>query len=73
MWPWPAADRRLPALYSHKGASGNVASEDVVYLLDGLGIDSGVDLDSLAATGTWTTRTINRPNRSKAGVALATR
>ncbi|ALM52262.1 hydroxymethylglutaryl-CoA lyase [Halomonas huangheensis] len=56
-----------------KGAAGNVASEDVVYLLNGLGIDSGVDLDKLAATGDWITQTIGRPNRSKAGVALTSR
>lgn len=54
-----------------KGASGNVASEDVVYLLNGLGIQSGIDLDKLAATGTWITQAIGRPNRSKVGVALA--
>ncbi|QFT85430.1 Hydroxymethylglutaryl-CoA lyase YngG [Halomonas sp. THAF12] len=54
-----------------KGASGNVASEDVVYLLNGLGIEHGVDLEKLAATGSWITRAIDRPNRSKAGVALA--
>jgi hydroxymethylglutaryl-CoA lyase len=56
-----------------KGASGNVASEDVIYLLDGLGIETGIDLDALAATGTWITQTIGRPNRSKVGVALAAR
>ncbi|MBH8580489.1 hydroxymethylglutaryl-CoA lyase [Bisbaumannia pacifica] len=54
-----------------KGASGNVASEDVVYLLQGLGIESGIDLDKLAATGTWITQAIGRPNRAKVGVALA--
>jgi hydroxymethylglutaryl-CoA lyase len=54
-----------------KGASGNVASEDVVYLLDGLGIETGIDLDELAGAGTWFTQTIGRPNRSKVGVALA--
>lgn len=54
-----------------KGASGNVASEDVVYLLNGLGIESGIDLDKLAATGTWITQAIGRPNRAKVGVALA--
>ena len=54
-----------------KGAAGNVASEDVVYLLNGLGIEHGIDLDTLAATGDWITRTIGRPNRSKASVALA--
>ncbi|WP_048306721.1 hydroxymethylglutaryl-CoA lyase [Halomonas sp. PR-M31] len=54
-----------------KGASGNVASEDVVYLINGLGIKSGIDLDALAATGHWITQTIGRPNRSKVGVALS--
>lgn len=53
-----------------KGAAGNVASEDVVYLLNGLGIKSGIDLAKLAATGDWITRTINRPNRSKVGIAM---
>ncbi|MBZ9537991.1 MULTISPECIES: hydroxymethylglutaryl-CoA lyase [Modicisalibacter] len=56
-----------------RGASGNVASEDVVYLLHGLGIETGIDLETLADTGTWITRTIGRPNRSKVGVALAAR
>ncbi len=56
-----------------KGASGNVASEDVVYLLNGLGIESGIDLDKLAATGSWITQAIGRPNRSKVGVALSSR
>ncbi|TDN96359.1 MULTISPECIES: hydroxymethylglutaryl-CoA lyase [Halomonas] len=54
-----------------KGASGNVASEDVVYLLDGLGIKTGINLNTLAATGSWITQAISRPNRSKVGVALA--
>jgi hydroxymethylglutaryl-CoA lyase len=54
-----------------KGASGNVASEDVVYLLDGLGIETGIDLDTLAEAGTWITQAIGRPNRSRVGVALA--
>jgi hydroxymethylglutaryl-CoA lyase len=56
-----------------KGASGNVASEDVVYLLNGLGIETGIDLEALAATGTWITQAIGRPNRSKVGVAFASR
>ncbi|NLW05222.1 MAG: hydroxymethylglutaryl-CoA lyase, partial [Pseudomonadaceae bacterium] len=53
-----------------KGAAGNVASEDVVYLLNGLGIKSGINLEKLAVTGDWITRTINRPNRSKVGIAM---
>ncbi|MGM8930097.1 hydroxymethylglutaryl-CoA lyase [Salinicola halophyticus] len=54
-----------------KGATGNVATEDVIYLLNGLGIDSGVDLDKLAETGVWITQNIGKPNRAKVGVALA--
>jgi isopropylmalate/homocitrate/citramalate synthase len=54
-----------------KGASGNVATEDVVYLLNGLGIESGVDLKALAATGGWISRTLSRLNGSKTGSALA--
>lgn len=36
-----------------KGASGNVATEDVVYMLHGMGVQTGVDLDKLIATGKW--------------------
>lgn len=53
-----------------KGASGNVASEDVVYLLHGLGIKTNINLQLLAETGDWITRSISRPNRSKVGVAF---
>src|SRR5574343_894517 len=53
-----------------KGASGNVATEDVDYLLDGLGIETGIDLAKLAAIGDWISSAINRPNGAKAGRAL---
>jgi len=53
-----------------KGASGNVATEDVVYLLQGLGIETGIDLAKLAAIGDWISGAINRPNGAKAGRAL---
>ncbi|MDZ7810930.1 MAG: hydroxymethylglutaryl-CoA lyase [Arhodomonas sp.] len=56
-----------------KGASGNVATEDVVYLLDGLGIDSGVDLERLAATGRWISDKLGREPTSKVARALAAR
>jgi hydroxymethylglutaryl-CoA lyase len=56
-----------------KGASGNVATEDVVYLLNGLGIETGVDLAKLAAVGDWISNAINRPNGAKAGRALCSR
>lgn len=53
-----------------KGASGNVATEDVVYLLNGLGIETGIDLAKLAAIGDWISSAIHRPNGAKAGRAL---
>ena len=53
-----------------KGASGNVATEDVVYLLQGLGIDCGVDLDRLAATGRWLAAQLGRETGSRVGKAL---
>lgn len=53
-----------------KGASGNVASEDVVYLLHGLGIDTGIDLTALAETGRWLAGVLRRPNGSKVGKAM---
>ena len=54
-----------------KGASGNVATEDVVYLLQGLGIDCGVDLNKLAEAGDYISQALNRPSGSKVGKAIA--
>jgi len=54
-----------------RGASGNVASEDVVYMLQGMGIDTGIDLQALAATGRWLASLLGRETGSKAGRALA--
>src|SRR6476469_6925649 len=51
-----------------KGASGNVATEDVAYMLQGLGIETGVDLDALADTGRWLARLLGRDSGSKVGV-----
>jgi isopropylmalate/homocitrate/citramalate synthase len=56
-----------------KGASGNVASEDVVYLLNGLGIETGIDLDRLAAAGAYICAALGRPPSSKVALALAGR
>lgn len=54
-----------------KGASGNVASEDVVYLLHGLGMPTGIDLPALARTGRWLAQLLGRETGSKVGKALA--
>ena len=48
-----------------KGASGNVASEDVVYMLHGMGIDTGIDIDALSATGRWLAQLLGRETGSK--------
>ena len=56
-----------------KGASGTVATEDVVYLMHGLGIETGVDLAKLAAIGDWISGAINRPNGARAGRATCAR
>jgi hydroxymethylglutaryl-CoA lyase len=56
-----------------KGATGNVATEDVVYLLHGLGIDTGLDLNALVETGAWISETIGKPYASRAGKALWTK
>lgn len=54
-----------------KGASGNVATEDVVYMLHGIGIATGIDLDRLVATGQWLSAQLQRDNGSKVGKAAA--
>ena len=48
-----------------KGASGNVASEDVVYMLHGMGMTTGVDLDALVDTGRWLAGLLGRETSSK--------
>ncbi len=53
------------------GAAGNVASEDVVYLLDGLGIRTGIELAKLAAAGRFISKELGREPASKAARALA--
>ncbi|MDM7861076.1 hydroxymethylglutaryl-CoA lyase [Alteromonas sp. ASW11-36] len=54
-----------------KGASGNVASEDVVYMLNGMGIDCGVDLKALVAAGMRISQALNKVNQSKVANALS--
>ncbi len=54
-----------------KGASGNVATEDVVYLLHGLGMETGVDLQRLGKTGRWLAGLLGRETGSKVAKAMA--
>ncbi len=51
------------------GASGNLATEEVVYLLEGMGIDCGLSLDALIRTGHWISLALGHPSRSAVGQA----
>jgi len=55
------------------GATGNVASEDVLYLLDGLGIETGVSMDRLLDAAEYICGVLGRPTHSRAGRALLAR
>lgn len=54
-----------------KGASGNVATEDVVYMLNGLGITTNVDLRKLMAAGDFISKHLGRQSGSKVAIALS--
>jgi hydroxymethylglutaryl-CoA lyase len=53
-----------------KGATGNVATEDVVFMLRGMGIETGVDLDALVESGGFISDVLGRAPVSRAGKAL---
>ena len=52
------------------GASGNLATEDAAWFLEGEGMRTGLDLEKLAATGEWARKKLGRPCGAKAGAAL---
>jgi hydroxymethylglutaryl-CoA lyase len=56
-----------------RGATGNVASENVVYLMNGLGIETGISLEKLAQTGRFISDYLGRPYQSQTGIALLSR
>lgn len=53
-----------------KGATGNVATEDVLFMLNGLGISTGIDIDQLVDAGAYISGVIGRPPASRVGKAL---
>jgi hydroxymethylglutaryl-CoA lyase len=55
------------------GASGNLASEDLLYMLNGMGVETGVDLEALSETGRFISRALKRQPASKTNVALSRR
>jgi hydroxymethylglutaryl-CoA lyase len=56
-----------------KSATGNLATEDLLWQLHGLGIETGVDLDALVSTSTWMAAQLGRPSPSRAVQALSTK
>lgn len=54
-----------------KGASGNVATEDVVYMLNGLGVKTNIDIGKLLVAGDFISKHLGRPSGSKTAVALS--
>jgi hydroxymethylglutaryl-CoA lyase len=53
------------------GATGNLSSEDLIYMLNGLGIETGVDLDKVVAIGRWATESLGHRLDSKVGESMA--
>lgn len=56
-----------------RGASGNVATEDVVYMLNGLGIETGIDMEKLLLVSRYISTALGIEIRSKAGSAMASK
>jgi hydroxymethylglutaryl-CoA lyase len=56
-----------------KGATGNVATEDILYMLNGLGIETGVDIDKLLGAGDFISKVLGRPTNSRVARALLAR
>ena len=70
VWNFQSSVAGLGGCPYAKGATGNVASEDVVYLLHGMGIDTGIDLDKLIDAGQFISDFLQRPTNSRAGKAM---
>jgi len=73
VWQFDASVAGLGGCPYAKGATGNVATEDVVYLLHGMGIATGIDLDALIDAGQFISDFLGRPSQARAGKALFNR
>ena len=56
-----------------EGATGNVATEDVIYMLHGLGYETGIDIDKLIDAGNFISAALERKNSSRAANAISSR
>jgi len=70
VWQFDTSVAGLGGCPYAKGATGNVASEDVVYLLHGMGIDTGIDLDKLIDAGQFISDFLGRKSGSRVATAL---
>ena len=70
VWQFDTSVAGLGGCPYAKGATGNVATEDVVYLLHGMGIETGIDLDLLIDAGQFISQFLGRKPNTRAGVAL---
>ena len=70
VWQFDTAVAGLGGCPYAKGATGNVATEDVVYLLHGMGIDTGIDLDQLVDAGQFISDFLGRKPSSRVATAL---
>ena len=73
VWNFQSSVAGLGGCPYAKGATGNVATEDVVYLLQGMGIDTGIDLDKLIDAGQFISDHLGRPTQSRVAKALLTK
>jgi hydroxymethylglutaryl-CoA lyase len=70
VWQYDASSAGLGGCPYAKGATGNVATEDVVYMLHGMGIETGIDLDKLIDAGQYISDFLQRKPNSRASTAL---
>ncbi|MDO9435844.1 hydroxymethylglutaryl-CoA lyase [Hydrogenophaga sp.] len=70
IWNFQSSVAGLGGCPYAKGATGNVATEDVVYLLHGMGIETGIDLDALVDAGVYISEQLGRPTGSRVARAL---
>ncbi|MDD2881526.1 MAG: hydroxymethylglutaryl-CoA lyase [Rhodoferax sp.] len=70
VWNFQSSVAGLGGCPYAKGATGNVATEDVVYLLHGMGIETGIDLDKLIDAGQFISDFLQRPTNSRVGKAV---
>ena len=73
VWNFQSSVSGLGGCPYAKGATGNVATEDVVYLLQGMGIETGIDLDKLIDAGQFISEHLGRPTQSRVAKALLTK